>query len=685
MGAENITLGLALVAGFLSFISPCVLPLVPAYIGYMGGRMTRTVAVSAEAGGGQTKSKRTDAAARANMFLHGVAFVLGFTLVFVLIGLATTALVSVVGGTINVVTDIIGRVGGVMIIVFGLHFMGVLSRFFTWLRGQKSLLSTPVFTIGVGLALSLLILWGFVDIIIGLPLIAGLWLVLIIGGGMSTPGAFWSGILSRIELAFYSDTRRDIELNGRRGLVGSFFMGVVFSAGWTPCIGPLLGTILTLAANTGDVSQAVPLLTAYSLGLGIPFVVTALLLDRAQGILQRLQRHMHKIEVASGALLVAVGVLVASGQLAVLTNTLNNQFADFSARVEECGIGFFEGEVGVSYLGSCIGGTLHPVVLNQSALVNFQESGAQQEYLINLHDDQDVTAIDVEVLRPNKDFSARYELISGADADGERDVLASSTALTLVDPEDEAYIALRNIALEPGAYVLRVTYTGETIEDISERVRFRVKIVAARPESAMPATQDVSGQTASGSAVSGLADESANNAAEASDDAQSSTQDDAIGSITGLASQSGPAIGLDVGNRAPNFSVTTLAGETVSLRELEGQVVLLNFWGTWCGPCRREMPEFQDIYEDLSGEGFTILALAVRDTEDAMREFRDELGLTFPLALDVDDAISAEYAIPGQPSSFILDANGVIQFKSFTIVTQGQIEPILDEALATVG
>jgi hypothetical protein len=100
-------------------------------------------------------------------------------------------------------------------------------------------------------------------------------------------------------------------------------MGVVFSAGWTPCIGPVYGGILTLAWNGGDVGQAGGLLAAYSLGLGVPFLLTALALDRAQVVLRQLQRHMHKIELASGAFLIAIGVLVASGSL----QSLSAQFA----------------------------------------------------------------------------------------------------------------------------------------------------------------------------------------------------------------------------------------------------------------------------------------------------------------------------------------------------------------------
>src|SRR5688572_15053487 len=111
---ENVTVGLAFIAGFLSFVSPCCLPLVPAYIGYMSGRMTHTVA------GEKAKGLQgTQVATRATMLLHGLAFVAGFTFVFVMLGLMTTAFIGILGSTATVLKDIIAQIGGVLIIVFG--------------------------------------------------------------------------------------------------------------------------------------------------------------------------------------------------------------------------------------------------------------------------------------------------------------------------------------------------------------------------------------------------------------------------------------------------------------------------------------------------------------------------------------------------------------------------------------
>ena len=148
---EDVTLGLAFIAGLLSFVSPCCLPLVPAYIGYLGGRATQNIAL--ETGSVQKTSK---AASRANMLLHGLAFVLGFTFVFVTIGLMTTAFVSYLGSSVSVLTEIIGRVGGMIIIFFGLHIMGALRRLFK--RVSKNMVTTIVMLIAV----SILIVWAFV-------------------------------------------------------------------------------------------------------------------------------------------------------------------------------------------------------------------------------------------------------------------------------------------------------------------------------------------------------------------------------------------------------------------------------------------------------------------------------------------------------------------------------------------
>jgi hypothetical protein len=141
---------------------------------------------------------------------------------------------------------------------------------------------------------------------------------------------------------------------GHQSNAGSAMMGVIFSAGWTPCIGPIYGAILTLAAQGGDIATAGTLLLAYSLGLGIPFLFAAFLLDGAQGILRQLQRHLHKIELVSGAFLVLIGVLVASGRLQSLSQNFATQFADFSYNMEECVVKLNTGEIALGGFVGCV-------------------------------------------------------------------------------------------------------------------------------------------------------------------------------------------------------------------------------------------------------------------------------------------------------------------------------------------
>ena len=651
---DNVTIGLALVAGILSFISPCVLPLVPAYIGYMGGRLTHNVSRQTAAGTVSTVSL----ALRLQMLLHGIAFVLGFTIVFVIIGLFTTALSSLAGQHVSTFTEILGRVGGLVIIFFGFQFMGVMPRFFAWLRqkGQAGILDNVVFSIAFAILASGLIYWAFLEqASVALPLIAILAAVLFVKGAFTEPASFWHGTLDRLESMLYSDTRADIGGSGREGLLGSTFMGMVFSAGWTPCIGPLLGTILTVAAasgaTSGDIAQGMLLLTAYSIGLGIPFIVTALLMNSAQGVLRRLQRHMHKIELLSGSLLIAIGILVASGQLQSLSQTFSRgEFADFTFRVEECGVGFFDGELGLSHVGACLGGSLVPVAINQSASGLFAPEMPEQEFLFH---GEAGRLIDFEVRSVNEAVP-EFEMILFGPGDVE---LASASKAESLESDDRLY-PLTGFEL-PGDGLYRVVMRNASATAAS---RFRVKVrdaeIVVATTATSPSNQD---EISAGESI---------------------PSDDAMTSFSDIAADLQPAVGLAAGNRAPAFTIETLDDDVVALSELRGRVVLLNFWGTWCGPCRREMPEFEKAYLEWNEQGFDILAIAYNDTEEAMASFRDEFDLSFPLALDDSGAINDAYGIQTRPSSYLLDRNGVILARHFGIMTESQLSELLNEALA---
>ena len=639
---ENVTVGLAVAAGFLSFISPCVLPLVPAYIGYMGGRMTHTVSRQTAAGALASSSLLL----RLHLLLHGLAFVLGFTLIFVLIGLLTTAFASIAGQYVSAFTESLGRIGGLVIIFFGLQFMGFLRRFFQWLRQKEHarLLDSAWLSVGFAAAASLLMYWGFVEqILIALPLTAALLLAMHIHEAFTQPAVFWNRLLNRIELMLYADTRGNIAPDGREGLVGSAFMGMVFSAGWTPCIGPLLGTILTVAATTGNVAQGMLMLTAYSIGLGIPFVITALLMNSARGMLRRLQRRMRQIELFSGALLIVIGLLVASGQLQSLSQTFSRgEFADFTFRVEECGVGYLEGQLELRHLGACLNGSLIPVAINQSADGNFSRGLAEQQYLFQAAAGQ---IIDVEI-RSVANAVADLNIVLFSPDDAELAAASISDSLIF----EGKHYPLAAYALDrSGLYRIAVTPASE-----SESARFRIKIRDAEPIDAPPASPRQSLLTIANSALN---------------------------SITSIAANLEPTVGLTEGSRAPDFTVRTVDGESITLSELRGKAVLLNFWGTWCGPCRREMPEFQRAYDRFSQDGFEIVAIAFNDTFEAIASFRDEFGLSFPLALDEIGELNDAYGIQTRPSSFLLDADGVILARHFGLMTEAQLGEMLAKAI----
>ncbi|MBN8636350.1 MAG: hypothetical protein J0M07_13570, partial [Anaerolineae bacterium] len=204
----SVTFSLAFIAGLVSFLSPCCLPLVPAYIGYMGGRLTNTVAAQV---GGAAVMTRPTLASRFTTFTHGLAFVLGFSVVFVSIGLLTTAFISVVGrGSVSVITDIISRAGGLLIIFFGLNFMGLLPRFFRYLLKEQTIISTPVTGVVFGAAMALLLLWALIDWLIALPFITMLVLWLVLGGAFTRPQTFWTNTLNRLQMLWFADTRKEM-------------------------------------------------------------------------------------------------------------------------------------------------------------------------------------------------------------------------------------------------------------------------------------------------------------------------------------------------------------------------------------------------------------------------------------------------------------------------------------------
>jgi cytochrome c-type biogenesis protein len=252
-GGTDLTILVALAAGVISFLSPCVLPLVPAYLGQLGA-----IAV---AGGGIHRPDRWLAVR------HAFAFVAGFTAVFTLLGVTATYLAS---GLVDVL-PVLRVVGGAALIVLGLSLAGIL---------HLPVLERTWRPLDAGAAGSLATTTG--SIALGSP------------GGGGRPG--------------FGDRLGGRLVGTSGGVLASLGLGAIFAIGWTPCIGIILGGILTMAATSGTVAQGTLLLIAYCLGLGVPFIAIALALDRAPGLLAPLLRHGRTVSLIGGLLVAAIGV-----------------------------------------------------------------------------------------------------------------------------------------------------------------------------------------------------------------------------------------------------------------------------------------------------------------------------------------------------------------------------------------
>ncbi len=231
----NISLVAAFSAGLLSFVSPCVLPLVPSYISYITGLSIEQL---------------TDATVRSkfkkSIIVNALLFIAGFTAVFVSFG----ASASFIGQALMTYQDHIRRIGGILIIVFGLYLLGVLNISFLKMEHRFQFRSRPV------------------------------------------------------------------------GYVGSFLIGVAFAAGWTPCVGPVLGTILLYASTTDSMMNGVLLLTSYSLGLGLPLFLTALGVDRFLAYFKQARLYLWAVSTVSGVLLIIVGIMIYANTLTMITSFL---------------------------------------------------------------------------------------------------------------------------------------------------------------------------------------------------------------------------------------------------------------------------------------------------------------------------------------------------------------------------
>jgi len=406
MEGSNITIGIAFLAGILSFLSPCVLPLVPGYVSLMSGVSIDRLKESGSSGG-----------ARSAVILNSLAFNAGLSVIFVALG--TTA--GLVGASITN-NPWVRIIGGIIIIAFGLQLIGLLK--------------------------------------------------------IST---------------LYKDTRFFSD-DKPRGMLGSFTLGIAFAAGWTPCIGPILGGIIGLAATSGGWRSGLLLSAFYSAGLAIPFLLTGLGINQFLAFYGKFRKHLHKVEIVSGVILIAVGLLVATG----------------------------------------------------------------------------------------------YSTL-----------LASSTLAGIL-PNAESWIKVN-----PG--------TPATAASSADRSSF-------------------------------------------------------------------PA--------APQVDLQTLDGKSFNLSDLRGRVVLLNFWATWCTPCRSEIPELNAMHHDLESRGLSVVGVSTYDRADGVKEFWKDIKQDYTVLIG-DPGVESKFAVAGLPTTFILDREGRIRAKIVGGRTrdsfEAAIKPLLEEtATATL-
>lgn len=232
MHSQEVTYAGAFIAGLLSFLSPCVLPLIPSYITYITGLSFADL-----------QAEHPSHIVRQKAILHSIAFILGFTVIFVLLGASATF----IGSFLQSNAMLIRKAGGVLIILFGIHVTGLVPVKF--LMGEK-----------------------------------------------------------RVTIK-----------HKPAGYAGSFLVGLVFAAGWTPCIGPILAAILTLAATEENVFDGIVLLLLYSLGLGIPFLLSSLALHQFLSLFNRFKKYIRVFEIFTGLFLIIVGVLLFSNWLSRLS------------------------------------------------------------------------------------------------------------------------------------------------------------------------------------------------------------------------------------------------------------------------------------------------------------------------------------------------------------------------------
>jgi cytochrome c-type biogenesis protein len=405
------------------------------------------------------------------VMINSIAFILGFSVVFIALGAAATGLGQVLG----VYKHTLARVAGVVIILFGLHLTGIF----------------------------------------------------------------------KIK-ALYTDARLH-NVKGGSTPAGAFVIGFAFAFGWTPCLGPVLATILGFASQQDTVGKGVLLLAVYSMGLAVPFLLTSLLMEQFLQFYSRFRSYMHAIEVASGGLMIALGVLLLIGRFTLISNWLS-----------------FLGKFEVWLEGAVINSTAIAILVGAVALAIVVYVG----YRASQRSNEGV------VMKRNP-----LALV----------VVAFVVALML-------YFAYHQARRNGTASAPRIT--------------------------------------------------------------QSTV--------------------------APDFSLESLDGPTMRLSDLRGKAVLLNFWATWCGPCKIEMPWFVDLQKKYGSQGLQIVGVAMDDaSKDDIAKFAKDMGVNYPILIG-KEAVGDQYGgVPALPETFLIGRDGKIVDKIIGLRGKSEIEDSIKKALDT--
>jgi len=460
----------AFLAGLISFLSPCVLPLVPGYVSLISGA-------------GIEELKLQQGQLRRRVLVNSIGFILGFSVVFITLGAISTS----VGQLAAQYKHTLSIVAGVVVIIFGLHLTGIFQ--IKWLL---------------------------------------------------------------------QDTRLH-SVKGSSTAVGAFVVGFAFAFGWTPCLGPILTIILGFASQEDTLVKGVVLLAVYSLGLAVPFLLTSLLMERFLKFYSRFRSHMHALEVASGVLMIGLGILLVTGRFTLISTWLSflNRFAIW---LEE-----------VTVKNGAVALVIFAALVALALLLAF---GGKRE--------------------------------APEDQPGE------------AQPSDPAPKTRNPLAL----VVVAVVVAGMLFFGFHAARRSGPKSVGHVPEAAK------------------IVD-------------------------------------------APDFTLESLEGKKVRLSSLRGKAVLLNFWATWCVPCKIETPWLVEFQKQYGPEGLQVVGVAMDDSsKEDIAKFAKDMGMNYPVLLGKEAVGDAYGGVPGLPETFFISRDGKIVDKIIGLQGRADIEEAIRKALS---